>query len=55
MLRVIRGSDSRFDDLLHEAKEADPEFSINETNELHQSCLHIAATTWQAQYYQTFN
>ena len=36
-------SDARFDTLLEESQEKDPEFSLDETNEMHQTCLHIAA------------
>ncbi len=35
-------SNERFDTLLEEALEKDPEFSLDETNEMHQTCLHIA-------------
>ena len=36
-------SNERFDTLLEEALEKDSEFSLDETNEMHQTCLHIAA------------
>jgi hypothetical protein len=40
-------SDKRILKLLDEAKEKDPEFSLDETNELHQTALHVAAVNGQ--------